>query len=212
MRSNLTKKNFISKSLINKTLHIKLTKKFKKVFEKYGITFHFVGMQDVTNIEAAITPNTKLIWVETPTNPMMKVSDLRALSTLAHEHDMTVFCDNTFATPIFQRPLELGCDVVVHSTTKYIGGHGTTVAGIVVDSGKFDWKASADKFPMMNQPDPSYHGVVYTEALGEAAFIGRCRSPSTRVMPNRCRVRFASWSRRPHGSPMRWSGRRVGRG
>ncbi|MEC8896707.1 MAG: aminotransferase class I/II-fold pyridoxal phosphate-dependent enzyme, partial [Pseudomonadota bacterium] len=130
---------------------------------------------DFAAVESAIDDQTRALFCESIGNPAGNVVDIQKWAEIAHKHGIPLIVDNTVATPFLCRPFEHGADIVIHSLTKYIGGHGTTVAGIVVDSGKFDWKASADKFPMMNQPDPSYHGVVYTEALGEAAFIGRCR-------------------------------------
>ena len=134
-----------------------------------------VPHDDFAAVESAIDDQTRALFCESIGNPAGNVVDIQKWAEIAHKHGIPLIVDNTVATPFLCRPFEHGADIVIHSLTKYIGGHGTTVAGIVVDSGKFDWKASADKFPMMNQPDPSYHGVVYTEALGEAAFIGRCR-------------------------------------
>lgn len=134
-----------------------------------------VRHDDFEAVENAIDDQTRALFCESIGNPAGNVVDIQKWAEIAHKHGIPLIVDNTVATPFLCRPFEHGADIVIHSLTKYIGGHGTTVAGIVVDSGKFDWKASADKFPMMNQPDPSYHGVVYTEALGEAAFIGRCR-------------------------------------
>ena len=134
-----------------------------------------VPHDDFAAVENAIDDQTRALFCESIGNPAGNVVDIQKWAEIAHKHGIPLIVDNTVATPFLCRPFEHGADIVIHSLTKYIGGHGTTVAGIVVDSGKFDWKASADKFPMMNQPDPSYHGVVYTEALGEAAFIGRCR-------------------------------------
>ncbi|ERS88004.1 O-acetylhomoserine aminocarboxypropyltransferase [Marinobacter sp. C1S70] len=140
-----------------------------------GIECKMVPHDDFAAVENAIDDQTRALFCESIGNPAGNVVDIQKWAEIAHKHGIPLIVDNTVATPFLCRPFEHGADIVIHSLTKYIGGHGTTVAGIVVDSGKFDWKASADKFPMMNQPDPSYHGVVYTEALGEAAFIGRCR-------------------------------------
>lgn len=140
-----------------------------------GIECRMVPHDDYDKLVAAIDGNTRALFCESIGNPAGNVVDIEAWAKVAHDHGIPLIVDNTVATPFLCRPFEHGADIVVHSLTKYIGGHGTTVAGVVVDSGKFDWKASADKFPMLNEPDPSYHGVVYTEALGEAAFIGRCR-------------------------------------
>ncbi|SFM75931.1 bifunctional O-acetylhomoserine aminocarboxypropyltransferase/cysteine synthase [Marinobacter zhejiangensis] len=140
-----------------------------------GITTRFVPHNDFAALEAAIDDNTRALFCESIGNPAGNVVDIQRWAEIAHRHGIPLIVDNTVATPFLCRPFEHGADIVIHSLTKYIGGHGTTVAGIVVDSGKFDWAAQKDKFPMLNQPDPSYHGVVYTEALGAAAFIGRCR-------------------------------------
>src|SRR5690606_1848438 len=110
-----------------------------------------------------------------PYTTLFRSVDLQRLGEIAKRHGLPLIVDNTVATPFLCRPFELGADIVVHSLTKYIGGHGTTVGGIIVDSGKFDWVANKARFPMLNEPDPSYHNVVYTEALGAAAYIGRCR-------------------------------------
>ena len=140
-----------------------------------GIHCKMVPHDDFEAVENAIDDQTRALFCEYIGNPAGNVVDIQKWADIAHKHGIPLIVDNTVATPFLCRPFEHGADIVVHSLTKYIGGHGTTVAGIVVDSGKFDWAANADKFPMMNQPDPSYHGVVYTEALGAAAFIGRCR-------------------------------------
>ena len=134
-----------------------------------------VRHDDFDAVEKAIDENTRALFCESIGNPAGNVVDIQRWAEIAHKHGIPLMVDNTVATPFLCRPIEHGADIVIHSLTKYIGGHGTTVAGVVVDSGKFDWKASADKFPMLNEPDPSYHGVVYTDALGPAAFIGRCR-------------------------------------
>jgi O-acetylhomoserine (thiol)-lyase len=134
-----------------------------------------VRHDDYDAIEQAIDEHTRALFCESIGNPAGNVVDIQRWADIAHKHRIPLIVDNTVATPALCRPFEHGADIVVHALTKYAGGHGTTIAGIVVDSGKFDWKANADKFPMLNEPDPSYHGVVYTEALGAAAFIGRCR-------------------------------------
>ncbi|SDX60422.1 bifunctional O-acetylhomoserine aminocarboxypropyltransferase/cysteine synthase [Marinobacter mobilis] len=140
-----------------------------------GITTRFVPHDDYAALEAAIDDNTRALFCESIGNPAGNVVDIQRWAEIAHRHGVPLIVDNTVATPFLCRPFDHGADIVVHSLTKYIGGHGTTVAGVVVDSGKFDWVANKDRFPMLNEPDPSYHGVVYTEALGAAAFIGRCR-------------------------------------
>jgi O-acetylhomoserine (thiol)-lyase len=140
-----------------------------------GITCKMVRHDDFDAIEKAIDDNTRALFCESIGNPAGNVVDIQRWAEIAHKHGLPLMVDNTVGTPFLCRPIEHGADIVIHSLTKYIGGHGTTVAGIVIDSGQFDWKANAAKFPMLNEPDPSYHGVVYTEALGPAAFIGRCR-------------------------------------
>ena len=140
-----------------------------------GITCKMVRHDDFDAIETAIDENTRALFCESIGNPAGNVVDIQRWAEIAHKHGLPLMVDNTVGTPFLCRPIEHGADIVIHSLTKYIGGHGTTVAGVVVDSGQFDWKANAAKFPMLNEPDPSYHGVVYTEALGPAAFIGRCR-------------------------------------
>ena len=148
---------------------------FAHTFPNQGIDVRMVSHDDYAGFEAAIDENTKAVYCESIGNPAGNVVDIQKLAEIAHKHGVPVIVDNTVATPALCRPFEHGADIVVHSLTKYIGGHGTSVGGIIVDSGKFDWVANKDRFPVLNQPDPSYHGVVYTEALGAAAFIGRCR-------------------------------------
>jgi O-acetylhomoserine (thiol)-lyase len=134
-----------------------------------------VSHDDFAGFEQAIDDKTKAIFCESIGNPAGNIVDIARLAEIAHKHGVPLIVDNTVATPYLCRPFELGADIVVHSLTKYIGGHGTAIGGVIVDSGKFDWVANKARFPVMNEPDPSYHGVVYTEALGEAAYIGRCR-------------------------------------
>jgi O-acetylhomoserine (thiol)-lyase len=134
-----------------------------------------ISHDDFAGFEKAIDSKTKAIFCESIGNPAGNIVDIQKLSEIAHEHGIPVIVDNTVATPYLCKPFELGADIVVHSLTKYIGGHGTSIGGMIVDSGKFDWVANKDRFPALNEPDPSYHGVVYTEALGPAAYIGRCR-------------------------------------
>jgi O-acetylhomoserine (thiol)-lyase len=140
-----------------------------------GIDVRFFDAADLSALEASIDENTKAVFCESIGNPLGNIVDIQAISDIAHKHGVPVIVDNTVATPVLLRPFDVGADIVVHSLTKYIGGHGTSIGGAIVDSGKFDWAANAQRFPMLNQPDPSYHGVVYTEALGAAAYIGRCR-------------------------------------
>lgn len=140
-----------------------------------GVEVRFFEGDDFEKLESLIDENTKAVFCESIGNPLGNVVDIKKISDIAHKHGVPVIVDNTVATPILLRPFEHGADIVVHALTKYIGGHGTSVGGAIVDSGKFDWVANAKRFPMLNEPDPSYHGVVYTEVLGESAFIGRCR-------------------------------------
>ncbi|MFY0640784.1 MAG: aminotransferase class I/II-fold pyridoxal phosphate-dependent enzyme [Bermanella sp.] len=140
-----------------------------------GIDVRLISHDDYAGFENAIDENTRAIFCESIGNPAGNVVDISKLAEIAHKHGVPVIVDNTVATPVLCRPFELGADIVVHSLTKYIGGHGTSIGGVIIDSGKFDWVANKKRFPILNEPDPSYHGVVYTEALGAAAFIGRCR-------------------------------------
>ena len=140
-----------------------------------GIDVRFAGCDDYAKLESLIDDKTKMLFCESIGNPAGNVVDIAKLAEIAHRHGVPLVVDNTVATPYLCRVFDLGADIAVHSLTKYIGGHGTTIGGAIVDSGKFDWVANAERFPVLNQPDPSYHGVVYTEALGEAAFIGRAR-------------------------------------
>ncbi|MDD6807231.1 MAG: O-acetylhomoserine aminocarboxypropyltransferase/cysteine synthase [Oscillospiraceae bacterium] len=140
-----------------------------------GVTTTFVDPSDLNAVESAIQDNTKLIFAETLGNPNSNVIDLEGLSEIAHRHGIPLIVDNTFATPYCLRPIEYGADVVVHSATKFIGGHGTVIGGVIIDSGKFDW-AQNDKFPGLSKPNPSYHGVVFTEAVGNLAYILKIRT------------------------------------
>ncbi len=140
-----------------------------------GLTTTFVDPSDPENFEKAIRDNTKLIYAETLGNPNSNVIDLEAISAIAHKHGIPLIVDNTFATPYLLRPIEHGADIVVHSATKFIGGHGTVMGGVVIDSGKFDW-AQNDKFPGLSKPNPSYHGVIFTEACGNLAYILKLRT------------------------------------
>lgn len=141
-----------------------------------GITHTIVRVNDLEALETAIQPNTKAVFVETFGNPNSDVLNLEGVSEVAHRHDVPVIVDNTFATPFLFRPLEHGADIVVHSATKFIGGHGTSLGGVIVDGGKFDWKACPDKFPTLAKPDPSYHGAVFADVAGAAAFVTRIRA------------------------------------
>jgi len=148
---------------------------FAHTLPNQGVEVKMVDAGNYDEIKAAIDSKTKALYCETIGNPLGNVVDLKILADIAHEKGIPLIVDNTVATPYLCRPIDFGADIVIHSLTKYIGGHGTTVGGVIVDSGKFDWVKEAKKFPMLNEPDPSYHGVVYTEALGPAAYIGRCR-------------------------------------
>lgn len=148
---------------------------FAHTFPRQGITVKFAPYNDIAALEALIDENTKAVFCETIGNPAGNIVDIQAIADAAHRHGVPLIVDNTVASPALCRPIEHGADIVVHALTKYMGGHGTTLAGAIVDSGKFPWTEHKDRFPMLNEPDPSYHGVVYTDAFGPAAFIGRCR-------------------------------------
>ena len=141
----------------------------------YGITTTFVDAHNLSEIEAAIRENTRAIYLETLGNPNSDIPDIDAVAKIAHKHGLPLVIDNTFGTPYLIRPIEHGADIVVHSATKFIGGHGTTLGGVIVDSGKFDWKASG-KYPAIAEPNPSYHGVSFAEAAGPAAFVTYIRA------------------------------------
>ena len=144
-------------------------------FKSYGIDTTFVDPFNYDEIEGAIKDNTKLVFIETLGNPNSEVVDIEKIAKIAHSHKIPLVIDNTFATPYLVRPIEYGADVVVHSATKFIGGHGTTIGGVIVDGGTFDWKASG-KFPQLTEPDPSYHGISFADAAGPAAFVTRIRA------------------------------------
>lgn len=141
----------------------------------FGITASFVNIHDLAEVEAAIQDNTRAIYIETLGNPNSDIPDIDALAELAHKHGLPLVVDNTFATPYLIRPIEHGADIVLHSATKFLGGHGTTLGGIIVDSGKFDWTASG-KYPAIAEPNPSYHGVSFVKAVGSAAFVTYIRA------------------------------------
>ena len=155
---------------------------FAHTLPRQGIEVRFASHDDVAALEALIDANTKAVFCESIGNPAGNIVDLQALADAAHRHGVPLIVDNTVATPILCRPFEHGADIVVHSLTKYIGGHGTSIGGIVVDSGQFPWADNKERFPLLNTPDASYHGVTYTEAFGPAAFIGRCRVVPLRNM------------------------------
>lgn len=142
---------------------------------EYGITTTFVDPSNYEEVEAAIQENTKAIHIETLGNPNSDVVDIERIANIAHVHKIPLVVDNTFATPYLVRPIEYGADIVVHSATKFIGGHGTTIGGVIIDSGKFDWEASG-KFPSLTEPNPSYHGISFTKAVGAAAFVTKIRA------------------------------------
>ena len=148
---------------------------FAHAFSRQAIEVRMAPHNDIAALEALIDDKTKAVFCESIGNPAGNLVDLRALADAAHRHGVPLIVDNTVATPALCRPFEHGADIIVHSLTKYMGGHGTTIAGAVVDSGKFPWAEHKERFAVLNEPDPAYHGVVYTDAFGEAAFIGRCR-------------------------------------
>ncbi len=148
---------------------------FMHSFPRQGIEVRLAQSHDFDAIDKLIDENTKAVFCESIGNPAGNVVDIEKLAEIAHKHGVPLIVDNTVATPFLCKPIELGADIVVHALTKYIGGHGNSIGGIIVDSGKFDWVKNKERFKVLNEPDPSYHGVVYTEALGPAAYIGRCR-------------------------------------
>ncbi len=141
----------------------------------FGVTTTFVDPFNLEEVEAAIRDNTKALYIETLGNPNSEVVDIEAFANLAHKHGLPLLVDNTFATPYLVRPIKYGADIVIHSATKFIGGHGTTIGGVIVDGGHFDWGAS-DKFPQLTEPNPSYHGISFVQAAGAAAYITRIRA------------------------------------
>ncbi len=147
---------------------------FKNTLPKMGIKVHLVSPDSVDNFAAHINEKTKAIYIETIGNPLINIIDIQAVADLAHAHGLPLIIDNTFGTPYLIKPIEFGADIVVHSATKFIGGHGTSIGGVIVDSGKFDWAASG-RFNSLTEPDPAYHGIVYTEALGNLAYIVKAR-------------------------------------
>ncbi len=142
-------------------------------FRRFGYNTIFIDPDDPENFRKAITPKTKLVYIETIANPRMNVVDIEAAAKIAHDAGVPLVVDNTFASPYLCRPIEYGADIVVHSATKFIGGHGTSIGGVIVDAGKFDWNNG--KFPMLSEPSPGYHGMVFSETFGEMAFIIKCR-------------------------------------
>lgn len=148
---------------------------FAHTFPRQGLEVRFADHDDIAAIDKLIDENTKAVFCESIGNPAGNIIDIESLAKVAHKHGIPLIVDNTVASPALCRPIEWGADIVVHALTKYMGGHGNSIAGAIVDSGKFPWAEHKDRFPMLNEPDPSYHGVVYTEAFGPAAFIGRAR-------------------------------------
>lgn len=148
---------------------------FAHSLPRQGIEVRMASFDDFDKMYSLIDDRTKALFCESIGNPAGNIVDIEKLAEIAHSHGIPLIVDNTVATPYLCKPFDLGADIVIHSLTKYIGGHGTTVGGIIIDSGKFDWVGNKERFPVLNEPDPSYHGVVYTEALGPAAYIGRCR-------------------------------------
>ncbi|WOT05634.1 O-acetylhomoserine aminocarboxypropyltransferase/cysteine synthase family protein [Shewanella youngdeokensis] len=148
---------------------------FAHTLPRQGVEVRMAGFDEFDKLDALIDDKTKALFCESIGNPAGNIVDIQRLAEIAHKHGVPLIVDNTVATPVLCKPFEYGADIVIHSLTKYIGGHGTTIGGAIVDSGKFDWAAQPKRFALLNEPDPSYHGVVYTEAFGPAAFIGRCR-------------------------------------
>lgn len=148
---------------------------FEHTLPQYGIQTTFVDIFNEAEVEAAIQENTKALYIETLGNPNSDVVDIESLANIAHKHKIPLVVDNTFATPFLVRPIEYGADIVIHSATKFIGGHGTTIGGVIVDGGKFDWEASG-KFDSLTKPNPSYHGISFTQACGPAAFVTKVRA------------------------------------
>ncbi len=141
-----------------------------------GVTHSIVKVNDLTALDAAIRPETKAVFAETFGNPNCEVLDVEGVAAIAHRHGIPLIVDNTFGTPYLIRPIEHGADIVVHSATKFLGGHGTSLGGIIIDGGKFDWKADPDRFPTLAKPDPNYHGTVFADAAGAAAYVSRIRA------------------------------------
>ncbi|HEX4937548.1 MAG TPA: aminotransferase class I/II-fold pyridoxal phosphate-dependent enzyme [Candidatus Kapabacteria bacterium] len=148
---------------------------FAHTLPQQGVTVRMASFDDFAGLEKLIDDKTRALFCESIGNPAGNVVDIQKLAEIAHRHGVPLIVDNTVATPYLCRVFDHGADIAIHSLTKYIGGHGTTIGGVIIDSGQFDWVANKKRFPMLNEPDPSYHGVVYTDALGPAAFIGRCR-------------------------------------
>ena len=159
----------------SKTLYGGTYNLFANTFKDLGIETTFVDGSEPENFRAAILPNTKAVYLESLGNPNADIQDLDAIAKIAHENGIPVIIDNTFATPYLFRPIEHGADIVVHSATKFIGGHGTVIGGVIIDGGRFDWKQN-DKFPGLSKPNPSYHGIVFADAVGSAAYVVKIRT------------------------------------
>jgi O-acetylhomoserine (thiol)-lyase len=173
------------------TLYGGTVSQFKYTFPRLGINVTLVDPSDPENFRRAILPNTKIIYGETISNPLVNIFPLEEVATIAQEYDIPLMIDNTFATPYLCRPFEWGADILTHSTTKFIGGHGTSIGGVIVDGGKFNW-AKGDRFKNFTEPDPSYHNVVYAEDFGPLAFISKARAGILRDIGT-CQSPFNSW-------------------
>lgn len=171
-------KNIVSVPQLYGTTHTL----FAHVLPQLGINVRFAESDRPAAIEVLINDDTRAIFCESVGNPAGNICDLEALAKVAHKHGIPLIVDNTVATPILLRPFDYGADIVIHSLTKFMGGHGTTMGGIIVDSGKFPWREHSHRFPMFSEPDPSYHGLVYTDHFGPAAYIARCRTVYQRTM------------------------------
>ncbi len=164
--------NIVSVSQLYGTTHTL----FAHILPSQGLTVRFAESDQADAIEKLIDGKTRAVFCESVGNPAGNICDIAALAKVAHKHGIPLIVDNTVATPMLLRPFDYGADIVVHSLTKFIGGHGTSLGGMVIDSGKFPWEEHAERFPMFSQPDPSYHGMVYSDHYGKAAYIARCRS------------------------------------
>ena len=149
---------------------------FAHIFPKRGIDVRFANGDRPEDVEKLIDANTRAVYCESVGNPAGNVADIEGLAKVAHKHGLPLIVDNTVATPILLRPIEYGADVVVHSMTKFMGGHGTTLGGMIVDGGRFPWRQHSERYYMLTQPEPAYHGVIYVEQYGEAAYVARCRT------------------------------------
>jgi O-acetylhomoserine (thiol)-lyase len=170
-------RNIVSVSQLYGTTHTL----FSHVLPRLGVTVRFAAGDDPAEVEKLIDAQTIAVFCESVGNPAGNICDLELLAHAAHAHGVPLMVDNTVASPVLLRPIEYGADIVVHSLTKFMGGHGTTLGGAIVDSGRFDWSRQADRFPLLNQPDPSYHGLIYAEHFGPTAYIERCRNFSLRT-------------------------------